>query len=198
MAGCAYTLAETAIGPVGFVWSERGIAGLQLPESGADATRARTRRRFPDAAEATPPASVREVIGDVLALLAGEPRDLSSTSLDLAGAPPFNIRVYEVALTIGHGETSTYGTVAARIGEPGAARAVGAALGQNPIPIIVPCHRVLAAGGRPGGFSAPGGALTKLRLLAIEGAAPGGQPDLFARARAVIPGLATREPGTHG
>ena len=104
------------------------------------------------------------------ALLDGEPVDLSDLMLDLESLPPFQRRVCEAARAIPVGATLTYGEIATRIGEPGAARAVGQALGANPFPIIVPCHRVLAAGGKPGGFSAPGGVTTKLRLLATEGA----------------------------
>jgi methylated-DNA-[protein]-cysteine S-methyltransferase len=103
-------------------------------------------------------------------LLAGESRDLTDIPLDFDDrVPEFHRRVYDVARTIKPGMTLTYGAIAARLGEPDAARAIGQALGRNPIPIIVPCHRVLAANGT-GGFSAPGGTATKLRLLAIEGA----------------------------
>ena len=103
-----------------------------------------------------------------MALLSGEDADLRSVQLDLRAQSAFNAAVYELARGIAPGETSTYGEIATRLGDPGAARAVGQALGQNPIPIIVPCHRVLAAGGRAGGFSAPGGVMTKLKLLEIE------------------------------
>ena len=106
----------------------------------------------------------------ITALLRGEPCDLGSIDLDMSDVPEFHCRVYAVARTIPPGRTLTYGDVAARLGEPGAARAVGQALGRNPFAIIVPCHRVVAAGGRLGGFSAGGGAVTKRRILAIEGA----------------------------
>jgi methylated-DNA-[protein]-cysteine S-methyltransferase len=111
-------------------------------------------------------------------LLRGELKDLSHVRIDLERVPEFNRRVYDVARTIGPGKTLSYGEIAERLGDRLLARDVGQALGQNPIPIIVPCHRVLAAGGKMGGFSAPGGAATKLRLLSIEGAQPGG-PTLF-------------------
>jgi methylated-DNA-[protein]-cysteine S-methyltransferase len=118
-------------------------------------------------------------------LLRGEPRDLNDIEIDNEGTPPFNARVYAVARTIPPGATMTYGEIAARLGDPLLAREVGTALGQNPCPIIMPCHRVLAAGGKSGsfktgGFSASGGVVTKLRLLTIEGAEPGG-PTLFDR-----------------
>ncbi len=175
-----FAIAATAIGEVGFVWTARGIAGIQLPGRDARETLALVGRRFPGATPGPPEGDAALAIEAVRALLRGEPADLSGLPLDLDGVPDFDGRVYAVALTIPRGETLTYGAVAARIGEPGAARAVGAALGRNPVPIIVPCHRVLAAGGRTGGFTAPGGIASKLRLLAIEGVAPGGQPDLFA------------------
>lgn len=172
---------ETAIGPIGLLWTEVGIAGLALPGDGAEAVRARFARIRPDAVANEPDGAAVPAIAGLTTLLRGEPADFHSVPLDLDGVPAFDRRVYDVALAIRRGETMTYGAVASRLGEPGAARAVGAALGRNPIPIIVPCHRVLAAGGRMGGFSAPGGTSTKQRLLAIEGAAPGGQPDLFGR-----------------
>ena len=113
---------------------------------------------------------MQHAIEGIVALLTGEARDLSDVPLDLDEVPEFHCKVYDVARTIKPGTTLWYGEIAARLGEPDAARAVGQALGRNPIPIIVPCHRVLAADGATGGFSAPGGTATKLRLLAIEGA----------------------------
>jgi methylated-DNA-[protein]-cysteine S-methyltransferase len=99
-------------------------------------------------------------------------------TIDTAGVADFNRRVYAIARTIAPGATLSYGEIAERLGDRNLARDVGQALGQNPFPVIVPCHRVLAAGGKSGGFSAPGGVATKLRLLTIEGAQPGG-PTLF-------------------
>jgi methylated-DNA-[protein]-cysteine S-methyltransferase len=131
------------------------------------------------AREAQPPPDVQGAIDDIVALLRGEPRDLSAVALDMAGVPPFDRRVYAVARTIAPGATLTYGDIAARLDAPDQARAVGEALGQNPFAIIVPCHRVLAASGKAGGFSAPGGIATKLRLLSIEGARTSDQPTLF-------------------
>lgn len=166
-----FALFDTAVGACAIAWSARGIAGSQLPERSAAATRARMRRRFPGAPEAEPPAAVRPAVDAITALLRGEPADLSTLPLDWAGVSDFDRRVYEVARTVPPGGTIAYGEIARRMGEPGAARGVGQALGRNPFAPIVPCHRVLAAGGRPGGFSASGGTLTKFRLLAIEGAA---------------------------
>jgi len=170
MASPSFALFETAIGHCGIVWGGRGIVGVQLPEAHERAMRSRVLRRFRDAHEAPPPPAVRRAIDGLAALLCGEPSDLSGVILDMDGVPPFHRRVYELARTIPPGATLSYGDVAARLRAPGAARAVGQALGRNPFALIVPCHRVLAAGGRVGGFSAPGGVRTKARLLAIEGA----------------------------
>jgi methylated-DNA-[protein]-cysteine S-methyltransferase len=162
-------LFETAIGRCGIAWGSSGIVGVQLPEA-AGAERARLLQRFPGAIEAEPPAAVRAVIESIVGLLSGQSPDLGSVELDMRDLPEFDRRVYEITRAIPRGATRSYGEVAAELGDPGAARAVGQALGRNPFPIIVPCHRVLAAAGRPGGFSAHGGVATKLRLLAIEGA----------------------------
>jgi methylated-DNA-[protein]-cysteine S-methyltransferase len=174
-----FGLFDTAIGTCALVWQTGCIVGAQLPERDEETARLRLARRFPEAVEAQPPDFAQAAIADITALLTGEPRDLSHLPIDLASVPAFNRRVYEVALVIPPGETLTYGEVAARIGEPGAARAVGVALGQNPFAPIVPCHRVLAAGGRTGGFSADGGVETKLRMLTIEKARTSALPGLF-------------------
>jgi methylated-DNA-[protein]-cysteine S-methyltransferase len=174
-----YTLFETAIGRCGIAWGERGVVGVQLPETGDAETRRRLLRRFPDAREIPPPPDVQQALDGIVALLRGEPSDLTSVALDMEQLPPFNRRVYEVARTIPPGSTVTYGEIAARLGELQLAREVGQALGQNPFAIVVPCHRVVAAGGRTGGFSARGGVRTKLRMLAIEGAPAAGTLPLF-------------------
>jgi methylated-DNA-[protein]-cysteine S-methyltransferase len=175
-----FTVFETAIGCCGIVWSERGITGVQLPERSEAATRNRLLRRFPTARDGVPPAQVRRAIDDIVTLLGGERRDLDYVTIDIGAAPEFHRRVYEAARRIPAGATLSYGEVAERLGDRNLARDVADALSKNPCPIIVPCHRVLAAGGRPGGFSAPGGVATKLRLLTIEGAQPEG-PMLFDR-----------------
>jgi methylated-DNA-[protein]-cysteine S-methyltransferase len=174
-----YALFETAIGRCGIVWSARGIVGVQFPEGSEQATRNRLLRRFPSACETIPSEALQRTIEDIVALLAGECRDLSAAVLDWDAVPDFNRRVYDVARAIPVGNTLSYGEVAERLGNRNLARDVAQALGQNPFPTIVPCHRVMAAGGKTGGFSAPGGVRTKLRLLSIEGAQPGG-PTLFA------------------
>lgn len=181
------TVFPTAIGHCGLAWAQAptaAVVGAQLPEADAETTRARLRTRFPgavehpavdrpthdvDGAEGPVPAWVLEVIDAVTASLAGEDVDLSAIPLDLRAVPPFHARVYEVARTIPRGTTTTYGELARLLGEPGAAQAVGQALGANPFAPIVPCHRILAAGGKPGGFSAAGGLATKERILEAEG-----------------------------
>jgi methylated-DNA-[protein]-cysteine S-methyltransferase len=164
-----FTLFNTAIGFCAIAWSERGIAGVQLPEASERDTRGRMALRYPNARETDPPAHIRRVIDAIVALLDGEPRDLATIVLDMEGVPPFHVRVYEAARTIPPGRTLAYGDLARRLGAAHSARAVGQALARNPFAIIVPCHRVLSAQGRIGGFSANGGIATKRRLLAIEG-----------------------------
>jgi methylated-DNA-[protein]-cysteine S-methyltransferase len=181
MTARGFALFETAIGRCGIAWGERGVVGIQLPEASEARTLARMRRRFPEAIEAPPPASVQRTIAGIVALLQGEAIDLSAVALDLADVPPFERRVFALARTIPPGATLSYGDIAARLGVPGEARAVGQALGQNPFPLVVPCHRVLAAGGKVGGFSANGGIATKLRLLSIEGARTSPEPILFEK-----------------
>jgi methylated-DNA-[protein]-cysteine S-methyltransferase len=170
MTASGFALFDTAIGRCGLAWGEHGIAGVQLPEAGEREIRARMLQRFPAAGEATPPPEVRQVIDRIVALLRGEVSDLSGVVLDMDEVPAFHRRVYDATRTISPGMTLSYGEIAARVEAPGAARAVGQALGRNPFPIVVPCHRVLAAGGKIGGFSALGGTATKRRMLAIEGA----------------------------
>jgi methylated-DNA-[protein]-cysteine S-methyltransferase len=174
-----FALFETPIGTCGISWSARGIAGLQLPEATAEATRARLGRRWPDAVESKPPPGVGRAIERVLVLLKSGKADLADIPLDLEAAPEFHRRVYEVARTIPPGRTMTYGEIAKRLGVPHESREVGQALGRNPIAIIVPCHRVLGADGKMGGFSANGGVSTKRRMLEIERAPAVGAGPLF-------------------
>jgi O-6-methylguanine DNA methyltransferase len=177
----AFALFSTPIGRCGIAWGARGLLGLQLPADDAGATRARMRQRFPEASEATPPAAVAKAIAAIGRLLRGEAVDLGDVRLDMNGVPVFRRQVYEAARAIAPGTTVSYGELATNVGAPGAARAVGQALGRNPFPIVVPCHRVLAARGKSGGFTAPGGVTTKLRMLSIEGRpdAPAQEAGLF-------------------
>jgi len=178
-----HALFDTAIGTCGIAWTEGGIAALQLPEATPARTRARMLRHLQGGVEPgdnRPPPAVQAAIDAMVALLAGRPVDLGFVALDETRIPESHRRVYAVTRAIAPGTTLTYGEVAARVGDPSAARAVGQALGANPFAIIVPCHRVLAAGGAMGGFSAGGGARTKRRMLEIERARLGEAPDLFA------------------
>lgn len=165
----AYALFDTAIGRCGIAWGARGVIGVQLPEKSAEATRMRLLRHCPNADETAPPKQMQRAIDDIAALMRGEKKSLRAVQLDMSRVQPFNARVYETTRAIPPGTTRTYGEIARAIGEPDAARAVGQALGRNPFPIIVPCHRVVGADGRLVGFSANGGIATKLRMLQIEG-----------------------------
>lgn len=180
-ASLGHALFDTAIGTCGVAWGQGGILAVQLPERDAEATRARLLRGLPDCHHRACdlPPCVRSAIAGVQALLAGEPRDLCAVPLDMSRISPFHQQVYALTRAIPPGRTRTYGELARQLGSPGLARAVGQALGLNPFAPVVPCHRVLAAGDRPGGFSAEGGAATKLRMLQIEGACPGGTLPLF-------------------
>lgn len=169
MAAAAFHVFDTALGPCAIAWGPGGVVGASLPEPDDVAMRARTARRYPAASEAEPPREIAAAIEGIRAMLCGEDHDVSQVPLDMEGIPEFNRRVYEVARSIPPGETLTYGDIATRLGDVSLSRAVGQALGQNPFPPIVPCHRVLSADGRMHGFSAAGGVSLKLRMLKIEG-----------------------------
>jgi len=175
----AFCVFDTAIGWCGIAWRGEVLVGVQLPEGGEARTRDRMRGRFPNAAEVEPPREVAAIVGRLRRSLEGVPDPMLDVPLDMSGIAAFQQRVYEVTRAIAPGRTLTYGEVAASVGEPGAARAVGQALGHNPFAPIVPCHRVLAARSGAGGFSAEGGVATKLRLLEIERARFGAEPGLF-------------------
>jgi methylated-DNA-[protein]-cysteine S-methyltransferase len=182
MNASGFAVFETAIGSCGIAWSERGIAGVLLPEGDERRTRNRLTRRYPAARESAPPVPVQRTIDAIVALLEGTPCDLRDAVLDEGAVPDFNRKVYTIARAIPPGSTLSYGEIAERLGDRALAREVAQALGQNPFPIVVPCHRVMAAGGKTGGFSAPGGVRTKLRILSIEGADPAREgPSLFER-----------------
>jgi len=158
-------LFETRAGPVDLKWNDRGLTAIHMPDLTPRELRAQLARQ--DGSDAPP--FVREAARLLRRHLAGEAQDLSRLPLDLGVLGPFQRAVYETVRTLEPGRTATYGEIAARLGKAGAARAVGQALGKNPFLVAVPCHRVLAAGGAPGGFSAPGGVAAKQRLLALEG-----------------------------
>jgi methylated-DNA-[protein]-cysteine S-methyltransferase len=156
---------ETAIGACGITWSSSGVTGVSI---------------LGGSGNAEPPAFVREAVAGIVALLEGEPRDLRAVPLDLSGVDEFAAGVYAAARLVGPGEICTYGDLARAVGSPGGAQAVGRALGSNPFPIVVPCHRVLSSTGALHGFSAPGGIATKRRMLEIERAPGFTQQTLFA------------------
>lgn len=174
-----FAIFDTALGPCGLVWTSRGIAGVNLPEGSEEKTRARVKKRFPDAIERPPPSAIRKIIDDVTALIAGEKVDFSYVVLDHAPLPEFSKRVYDIVRTIPIGHTLTYGDIAKQLGDVALSREVGQAMGRNPTPVIMPCHRVVAASGKTGGFSAPGGVDTKMKLLSIERRHGAHAPTLF-------------------
>jgi methylated-DNA-[protein]-cysteine S-methyltransferase len=163
-----FALFDTLIGRCAIAWGPQGICLLQLPEAREAATRARVLERVPGAREAAPTALIQEAMLAIGGLLSGVPVELERLPLDMSAVPPFHRLVYAEARSIPPGQKLTYGELAQRLVSPGSARAVGQALGRNPFAIVVPCHRVFAAGGKVGGFSASGGTTTKLRLLALE------------------------------
>ena len=179
MTGQNFAIFDTAIGRCGIVWGERGINAVQLPMGSEEKTRNRIHQRYGDLTEAPPSAEVRLAIEGMVELMDGKPNDLRDVVLDLDGVPEFHRGVYDIARSIPPGKTMTYGDIAKKLGGVELSRDVGQALGRNPCPIVVPCHRVLAAGGKPGGFSANGGVVTKLKMLAIEGAPVNHTPNLF-------------------
>lgn len=177
-----YALVPTAIGTGAVAWRGDLVTAVALPGETLAATERqvwRTAGPSVGRAPSEPPPVVRDVLDRMVRLLEGEPEDLSDVEVVVDHPSDFARRVHEVVRAIPPGETLTYGEVAARVGEPGGAQAVGRVMGSNPVPIVVPCHRVVGAGGAPVGFSAPGGVATKQRILRIEGAPAGGPPTLF-------------------
>ena len=172
-----YSVFETAAGFCAIAWSDAGITRFMLPSSTAQATEHNLRRRLPEAQPGTPPAHVTAAIDAAKRYFAGEEMDFSELQLDLAGQGEFFRKIYDAARRISWGHTTTYGALAKEVGVgPEAARDVGQAMAKNPVPLIIPCHRVLAAGGKLGGFSAPGGSSTKERMLELEGIRLGAPP----------------------
>lgn len=169
---------DTALGAFGIGWTDTGIARLQLP--GLDSQAMAERMASKGARPGEPDRRICEIINRIEDYAEGEEVDFSATPLDLTGLSDFNRRAYALLLAIGWGQTTTYGVLARQLGDVSLSRAVGAAMGANPIPLIIPCHRVLASDGRPGGFSAPGGAISKLRMLTLEGVSVGAPPGQMA------------------
>jgi methylated-DNA-[protein]-cysteine S-methyltransferase len=179
MAGRGYSIFDTAIGRCGIAWGEAGIVGVQLPEAREIETRRRLFRLYPDARELAPPLNVETAIDGIAALLRGEAADLSEVTLDMDGIQTFHERVYAFTRTIPRGETRTYGEIAAGLRASGALNSVAQAIARNPFVIIVPCHRVLEAGGYADRMSPNGGSISRRRLLSIEGAGSPGSKTLF-------------------
>ncbi len=173
-----FSVFPTALGTCGIAWRVAVVVATCLPEQTAGATVARMARRS-DAAPGTPSSAIQAAIDAITALLNGERVDLSAIACDLGEASAFESRVYAIARDIGVGATRTYGDIAEELGDKALARSVGMALGRNPLPIIVPCHRVIGANNRLTGFSAAGGIETKLKMLEIEGITLGDGPGLF-------------------
>ncbi|MDK1377402.1 MULTISPECIES: methylated-DNA--[protein]-cysteine S-methyltransferase [unclassified Sinorhizobium] len=172
-----YIIFETAGGFCGIAWNDNGITRFQLPTKDAGATERMLLRRIPDAESGTPTPEVIEAVAAAKRYFEGQEIDFSGFRLDLAGQEAFFRQVYAAARRVRWGQTTTYGALAKALGAgPEAARDVGQAMAKNPIPLIIPCHRVLAAGGKIGGFSAPGGASAKTRMLELEGVHVGVPP----------------------
>jgi methylated-DNA-[protein]-cysteine S-methyltransferase len=176
----AFALFDTAIGRCAVVWSGTGLIGVQLPEANDELALRRLARRFPDAGSAPPTPAAATAIARIAAFLAGATDDFATLALDESRVGDFERAVYRETRAIPAGATATYGAIATALGDVRHARRVGQTLGRNPWPIVVPCHRVTGAGGWMGGFSAPGGRDTKLKLLELEGALAAESLPLFA------------------
>ena len=174
-----YTLFPTPVGTCGIAWRDGKICASHLPEADEGQTRSKIALRTGGAGGSEPPEFVQNAIAGILDLLAGNPNNLSFHDCDFTGLSPLQTGVYDLARQIPPGKTRTYGDLAVDLGDKALSQAVGKALGDNPFPIIVPCHRILGAGGKLTGFSAGGGVNTKLKLLEIEKAQIGVAPTLF-------------------
>lgn len=171
-----HAVLETVIGFMGIAWSEKGLIRLCLPERSREAIERRLFRHQGVSTSTEQPQWVVELIASIKAYAAGEDVDFSGVPVDLDGVDDFRLAIYDAARKLRFGETTTYGELAKRAGHAGLPRETGAALGANPVPLVIPCHRILAAGGKIGGFSAPGGSATKEKMLAMEGVRVGPQP----------------------
>lgn len=165
----SYTLFNTALGACGIAWNDRGVTAFQLPEVTTKLTEDRISKKANAGKSSKVPSHIASIIKRVQKHLAGDSQDFQDIAVDLEDTAVFSRQVYQICKTIPAGETMTYGDVAKAMKRSAASRAVGQALGRNPIPLIIPCHRVLAAGNKPGGFSAHGGFATKLKMLGLEG-----------------------------
>ena len=179
MTGRGYSIFDTGIGRCGIAWGPSGIIGVQLPEVREIDTRRRLFQLYPDARELRPLPNVQIAIEGITALLRGAAFNFAEVTLDMTGIPAFNQRVYAYARAIPRGETRTYAEIASALRASGAVYSVAQAIVRNPFMIIVPCHRVLAAGNYADKISAHGGAISKRRLLSIEGTSPTASKTLF-------------------
>lgn len=170
----AHTVFDTALGFFALSWSDAGLTRVALAQptrSQAEQLTARWGTTFYDRDSAALPAFVIDAMARIRLYATGADVDFTPLPLDFTGIDGFRCAIYRTALKLRQGETTTYGGLADQAGFPTMARETGQALGRNPLPLIVPCHRIVAAGGKIGGFSAPGGVVTKQRLLAHEHAA---------------------------
>jgi methylated-DNA-[protein]-cysteine S-methyltransferase len=177
--GAQFAIFPTALGDCAIAWAPEGLVGVWLPMASAQALRARIVQKMPGASEAEPAGAAADAVARIQQLLATGDADLSPIALDFSRLPAFEREVYLIARGVPPGRTITYGEIARKVGQVSDSRRVGQAMGANRWPIVVPCHRVLGADGKAGGFSAPGGLDTKFRLLAIEKARSGDAPGLF-------------------
>ncbi|ODT67858.1 MAG: 6-O-methylguanine DNA methyltransferase [Pelagibacterium sp. SCN 63-23] len=171
-----FVIFDTALGLFGLAWTEHGLARVHLPGEAETVLRQRFVERGFTPAE--PDGEIAALMDAIEDYAEGRAVDFSKVRLDLGGIPDFHRRAYDLLMQVGWGETLTYGDLARQLGDVGMSRAVGQAMGANPMPLVIPCHRILASNGKPGGFSAPGGAVSKVRMLALEGVsvgAPAGQ-----------------------
>lgn len=176
-----YLIFEAALGICAIAWNGKGVVRFRLPEPNAEATEQALLRRLPEATPAAPPPTIAEAVAAAQAYFAGAQTDFSGVPVDLGKQTELFDKIYTAARRLGWGETTTYGAMAKQFGTDWEiARDVGQAMAKNPVPLIIPCHRVLAAGGKIGGFSAPGGAATKAKMLEMEGVRLGApaQPSL--------------------
>lgn len=179
-AAIGHAVFETALGFMAVAWSAKGLTRLCLPQASSDAVERRLLRLDgPMPAGGTPP-WIADLIAAIRAYAAGNTVDFSGVPVDLAGVDAFRLAIYDAARRLAFGEVTTYGELARRAGHAGLARETGAALGANPVPLVIPCHRIMAAGGKIGGFSAPGGASAKERMLGLEGVRVGPPPSAQA------------------
>jgi methylated-DNA-[protein]-cysteine S-methyltransferase len=175
-AAIGHAVFETALGFMGIAWSEKGLTRLCLPQASRDSVERRLLRLDGAIPGGDRPRWVDELVAAITAYAAGAAVDFSAFPVDLTGVDAFRLAIYDAARKLAFGEVTTYGELAKRAGHAGLARETGAALGANPVPLVIPCHRIMAAGGKIGGFSAPGGSAAKERMLSLEGVRVGPPP----------------------